>query len=75
MPIDLATPGARIKFLRQALGLKQEALAQKVYATQAAVSQWEHDNRLPNRQAQVLLAEALNTTRYFLFGEDGERVA
>lgn len=72
---DLATPGARIRFLRRALGLKQSQLANKVYATQPAVSQWETDTWVPHRATQVLLAEALNTTRTFLFGEDTEQVA
>lgn len=75
MPLsELATPGQRIRFLRNALGLKQSQLANKVYATQPAVSQWESDTWVPHRSTQVLLAEALNTTRTFLFGED-EQVA
>lgn len=72
---DLATPGTRIRFLRIALGLKQSQLANKVFATQPAVSQWENDHWIPHRATQVLIADALNTTRSFLFGEDGERVA
>lgn len=65
----LSTPGSRIRFLREAHGLTQKALAAKAYTTQPAVSQWERDLWLPGKQAQVLLAEALNTTRHFLFGE------
>jgi transcriptional regulator with XRE-family HTH domain len=68
-PDKLDTPGQRIRFLRHANGLSQEALASKVYATQPAVSQWESDQWMPTKQTQVLLAEALNTTRAFLFGE------
>lgn len=74
-PADLATPGARIRFLRRALGLSQKQLAAKVYSTQPSVSQWEHDLWLPTRQTQVLLAEALNCQRLFLFGENGESAA
>lgn len=66
---ELGTPGARIRFLRLALGLTQKVLAAKVYSTQPAISQWESDLWLPSRQTQVLLAEALNTSRSFLFGE------
>ena len=71
----LASPGARIRFLRQSHGLTQKGLAAKVFTTQPAVSQWEKDLWLPSKQAQVLIAEALNTTRDFLFGEDAEAVA
>lgn len=66
---ELDTPGQRIRFLRTRLGMSQEGLAGKVYVTQPAISQWENDIWLPGRQSQVLLAEALNTTRSFLFGE------
>lgn len=65
----LDTPGRRIRFLRESLGLSQEALAAKVFATQPAVSQWENDRWMPSRQSQALLATALNTTRSFLFGD------
>lgn len=67
---ELATPGARLKFLRKARGLTQKALASAVYTTQPAISQWEKDRWLPSKQTQVLLAEELNTTRAFLFGEE-----
>lgn len=65
----LDTPGQRIRFLRLALEMTQETLAKRVYATQAAVSRWENDHDLPSRPAQVLIAQELNTTRAFLFGE------
>lgn len=66
---SLDTPGQRIRFIRQSLGFSQEALAAKVFATQPAVSQWENDHWLPSRQSQALLAQALNTSRAFLFGD------
>jgi len=72
---DLATPGARLRFLRQAHGLTQKALAAKVFTTQPAISQWENDLWLPSKQTQVLLAEALGTTRVFLFNEQPTAVA
>lgn len=65
----LETPGKRIRFLREALGLSQEALAAKVFVTQPALSQWENDKWLPGRQSQELLATALNTSKHFLFGD------
>lgn len=66
---DLSTPGKRIRFLRKSKEWSQETLAAKVFTVQPAISQWENDLWLPNRQAQVLLADALGTTRLFLFGE------
>jgi transcriptional regulator with XRE-family HTH domain len=66
---DLETTGQRIRFLRTAKGWSQETLAAKVYVSQPAVSQWEQDEIVPARQSQHLLAEALSTTRMFLFGE------
>lgn len=65
----LDTPGKRIKFLRRSKDLTQESLARTVFTTQATVARWEADEFRPGRQAQVLLAEALGTTRIFLFGE------
>lgn len=67
--VELNTPGQRIKFMRKAKGWNQETLASKVYVSQPAVSQWESDGVVPARQSQMLLAEALGTTREFLFGE------
>lgn len=67
---DLGTPGSRIRFLREAKGMSQQTLAAAVFATQPAVSQWENDLWRPGRATQKLVAEALGTTRLFLFGED-----
>lgn len=68
--LDPNTPGGRIRMLRQAKGLTQEALASKVFVTQSAVAQWETNRWVPSRQSQMLLASALDTNRHFLFGED-----
>lgn len=72
---ELDTPGARIRFLRQAIGMTQKGLGAKVFATQAAVSQWETDRWLPSRATQLLIADALNTTRAFLFGDSNEKAS
>lgn len=72
---SLATPGQRIRFLRKARGMSQVTLAAKVYTSQPAVSQWEKDRWLPSRQSQNLLADALGTTRSFLFGDATEGIA
>jgi transcriptional regulator with XRE-family HTH domain len=67
--LDPNTPGGRIRMMRQAKGLTQEALGSKVWVSQSAVAQWETNRWIPSRQSQALLAEALGTTRHFLFGE------
>lgn len=67
---DLGTTGARIRFLRKAKGLSQQALARAVFASQPAVSMWENDTWTPSPQSQRLLAEALGSTRSFLFGDE-----
>lgn len=66
---DLQTPGARIRLLREAKGWSQEELAKHVYVTQVAISHWEQNSRRPSRGSQIRLAEALGTSRAFLFGE------
>ncbi len=71
---DLRTPGERLRFMRRARGMTQEVLARTVYVTQPAVAQWEADKWLPTPPTQVLVAEALGTTRLFLFGEQTETV-
>lgn len=63
------TPGARIRFLRLAKGWSQETLAAKVMVSQPAVAQWEADTYVPGRQSQALLADHLDVSRTFLFGE------
>jgi transcriptional regulator with XRE-family HTH domain len=68
--VDTNTPGGRIRMMRLAKDLTQEALAGKVYVTQSAVAQWETNRWIPSRQSQILLAEALGTNRHFLFGEE-----
>lgn len=68
-PDELSTPGKRLRFLRRSKGLTQETLGRKVHVTQAAVAQWERDARRPHPATQLLLADALDTNRSFLFGE------
>jgi transcriptional regulator with XRE-family HTH domain len=67
--IDPATPGGRIRMMRESKELTQSALGERVHVTQSAVAQWETNRWLPSRQCQFLLAEALGTSRHFLFGE------
>lgn len=67
---DLSTSGQRIRFLRlHVLGITQVELAKRCHTTQSAVAHWEADRFTPSRQSQFLVAEALGSTRTFLFGE------
>lgn len=50
--------------------MTQDQVAALVFVTQSAVAQWETNRWIPSRQSQHLLAEALGTTRFFLFGEE-----
>jgi putative transcriptional regulator len=46
---------ARIRALRERLGMSQEALARKVGATTSTVSRWEQGARRPSGTARTLL--------------------
>ena len=48
-----------LKKLRANKGLSQQALAEKVYVTQAALSRWESGNRLPDAVMITRLSEIL----------------
>ena len=49
--------------------MTQQTLASKVFTTQPTVARWEQDQFVPHPAVQVLVAEALGTSRLFLFGE------
>jgi transcriptional regulator with XRE-family HTH domain len=62
------TVGQRIKQRREALGLTQEELAQKVgYASRSSINKIELSRELPSRKI-ALMANALDTTPSFLMG-------
>lgn len=54
--------GAKIKQRREALGLTQQELADKLYVTIQAVSQWENGKTQPDSDRILLLAKLLGTT-------------
>ncbi len=62
------TIGNRITERRKALGLTQEALAQKLGVTNQAVSKWESDQCCPDIQLLPQLADALGISIDQLFG-------
>lgn len=54
--------GEKIKQRREALGLTQQELADKLYVTVQAVSQWENGKAQPDSDRILLLAKLLGTT-------------
>lgn len=54
--------GNQIRERRQALGLSQEELAQRLYVTRVTVSHWETGKTLPDVQSMLLLANLFGTT-------------
>lgn len=71
----MKTPGGRIRFMRLTRGMKQTALAETVHTTQASISLYESNARRPGPLMQLALAEALGTTREFLFPSGQRAVA
>lgn len=60
--------GARIKLLRQALGIKQADLAAAIGTTPQALSVWEVGRQEPSVKKIIALAKALRTTSDWLLG-------
>lgn len=61
--------GARIRMMRQLLGLKQVDLAEKLNISPQALAIYETGRREPNLKNLIALARALNTTADWLLGE------
>ncbi len=54
--------GNQIRERRQALGLSQDELAQRLYVSRVTVSHWETGRTLPDVQSMLLLANLFGTT-------------
>ncbi len=54
--------GGQIRKRRQALGLSQDELAQRVYATRQSVSNWENSRTCPDIKSLLLLAEVFSAS-------------
>jgi transcriptional regulator with XRE-family HTH domain len=67
--VDPNSPGGRIRMLREAKDMTQEALASKVQRSQSAIAKYENNVLLPSLQTQIRIAEALGTRRSYLFPE------
>lgn len=69
------TLGARIAQKRKAMGLTQEALAEKLAVSSQAVSKWENDVSSPDISLLPQLAKVLNTTVDALLSGDAPAVS
>lgn len=66
----------RIRELRLANGFKsQQALANKLYVNQTAVSQWERDITLPDNQRLIKLSELFNCSTDYILGVSDDKKA
>ncbi len=54
--------GSGIRKRRQALGLSQDELAERIYATRQSVSNWENGRTCPDIQSLLLLAEVFSAS-------------
>jgi transcriptional regulator with XRE-family HTH domain len=75
MSLDAKLIGARIKSLRVAKGLSQEALAKQIKTDGALLSLWETGKRLPSLRSRAKLAEFFKIEIEFLSGDGTERLA
>lgn len=64
--------GAKIRDFRKIHNMTQQALAEKVKVTKAAVSEWERGESSPRPHIQVEIAKALQAPWTTLFGLEGE---
>ena len=54
--------GSQIRKRRQTLGLSQDQLAERVYATRQSVSNWENGRTCPDIKSLLLLAEVFSVS-------------
>lgn len=64
------TTGQMIKKVRQAAGMTQQELADRLGISYVGVSQWETDKRNPKQDTLVRIANALNVPVSYLCGPD-----
>lgn len=67
--------GINIRRLREAKGLTQQDLAERLFVTVQAVSQWENDRTQPDSDRILQLAKVLGTTADALLGNSHPPVA
>ncbi|MCL2062694.1 MAG: helix-turn-helix domain-containing protein [Firmicutes bacterium] len=59
---------ARLKELRNEKGLTLKEVAQKTGLSITAISQWENENRIPNLNAVIMLANFFEVSIDYLAG-------
>lgn len=64
------TLGEKIRSLRKAAGLSQEALAEQLGVSRQAVSKWENDNGMPETEKLITMAKLFGTSLDALIGEE-----
>lgn len=63
----------QLKYIREKLGMKQEALAMRAGTSQGKISEIESGKCEPNVYLALRIAQALDTTVEEMFGERSER--
>lgn len=67
--------GENIAALRKKAGMTQQSLADALYVTRQTISKWEKNLSVPDADALVRLADALDTTVQTLLGQAEEATA
>lgn len=67
--------GENIAALRRKQGMSQQTLADSIYVTRQTISKWEKNLSVPDADALVRLADALETTVQALLGQPEEASA
>ena len=67
--------GENITALRKKQGISQQTLADAVFVTRQTISKWEKNLSVPDADALVRLADALDTTVQALLGQTEESPA
>lgn len=67
--------GENIAALRKKQGMSQQTLADALYVTRQTISKWEKNLSVPDADALVRLADALDTTVQALLGQPEESSA
>ena len=66
--------GERLKELRQAAGLTQKQLADKIWVTKASISYYEQSERNPSPEVLMKLANAFHVTTDYLLGIEDKQI-
>ena len=69
------TVGARIRAAREAIGISQMELAERLEVEQGTVSRWENGDREPRLTTLAAIAAALDQDLVYFFENEEEAVA